>query len=228
MKYKSQVFTEASGSVGGLTFSHNKGGLYTRARAIPVNPASPFQEIVRNATALLTNLWVDLLTADQRRDWETYAFQVRIPNSLGEPVQIPALAMYVRSNVSRLQQGLPRVDAAPTIFNLGGFTSPSFTFNSAASSLAVTFEETDAWVGEDDAAMLVYTSREQNPTIKFFKGPYRLAGAILGNLALPPTSPADIVTPFPAAIGNSVFVRVRVTRVDGRLSADFRDFAVST
>ena len=38
MLFKSAAFTQASGSVGGLTFAHNRGGMYTRARSIPVNP----------------------------------------------------------------------------------------------------------------------------------------------------------------------------------------------
>lgn len=227
MKYKSQVFTEASGSVGGLTFSHNKGGLYTRARAVPTNPNTPFQQVIRNATTFLTNAWVDILTDADRASWQTYTDNVIMRNVLGAAIKLPALAHYVRSNVSRLQQGLPRVDSAPVIFNLGAFSTPTFTFAASGSILSVTFDVADPWVSEDDSAMLVYTSRQQNPTIVFFKGPYRLAGAILGEVASPPTSPADIVAPFPATVGNSVFVRVRVTRADGRLSDDFRNFAIS-
>lgn len=227
MKFKSLLFAQTSGSMGGVTFSHNRGGLYTRSRAIPTNPATPFQEVIRNATTQLTNFWLDTLTVAERLAWETYAENVTVTDRLGEQMKLPPLAMYVRSNVSRLQQGLPRQDAAPVIFNLGGFTGPSFTFAQATSTLSVTFEPGDGWANEDDSAMLVYTSREQNPTIKFFKGPYRLAGAVLGDLALPPTSPADIVTPFPAAVGNRIFVQVRVTRADGRLSEAFRDLTVS-
>lgn len=227
MKYKSLVFTEASGSIGGMTYSHNKGGLYVRARTIPVNPATPFQEIVRNATAFLTDAWITLLTPAQRLGWETYAANVTIPDRLGAQMNLPPISHYVRSNVSRMQQGLPRVDAAPVSFTLGGFTSPTFTYVQATSSIVVAFDDTDLWVDKDDAAMLVYVSREQNPTIKYFKGPYRLAGAILGDALLPPTTPATIVSPFPAAVDNLVFARVRVTRDDGRLSLDFRDFATS-
>lgn len=227
MKYKSLLLSQASGSTGGLTFSRNKGGPYIRARVVPINPGTPFQEVIRNATTQLTNLWLDTLTADQRLSWETYADNVTVTDRLGEQIKLPALAHYVRSNVPRIQQGLSRDDSAPTIFNLGGFTAPTFTFNSAASSLAVTFDNTDGWANQDGGAMLVFTSREQNPTIVFFKNPYRLAGAILGDGTTPPTSPANFVTPFPAAIGNLVFVRVRATRNDGRLSEDFRNFATS-
>lgn len=227
MKYTSLILAAASGSVGGLTYSHNKGGQYIRTRVIPVNPATPFQEVIRNGTSFLTNAWVNVLDAEQRAAWETYADNVTVTDRLGAQIKLPALAHYVRSNVPRLQQGLPRVDTAPVIFNLGGFSSPTFTFDQATSILSVAFNITDGWVNEDDAAMLVFTSREQNPTIVFFKGPYRLAGAIAGDLALPPVSPATLTTPFPAAVGNLIFVRVRVTRVDGRLSEEFRGFAVS-
>lgn len=227
MKFKSVMFSEASGSIGGTTFSHNAGGKYVRERVIPVNPATPFQEVIRNATTQLTNFWLDTLTPEQRLAWDTYGKNVTVTDKLGAQINLSGISHYVRSNVPRIQQGLTRIDDAPTIFNLGGFTAPGFTFNAAASSLGVIFDVGDGWVDDDDAAMLVYTARQQNPTIVFFKGPYRLAGGILGDLALPPTSPADIVTPFPAAVGNQVFVRVRVTQADGRLSEDFRNVVVS-
>ena len=43
MKFTSQVYTQASGSVGGLTYSHNRSGMYTRARSTPTDPASTLQ-----------------------------------------------------------------------------------------------------------------------------------------------------------------------------------------
>lgn len=227
MKFKSPIFSQASGSIGGMTFSHNKGGLYVRARAIPTNPGTIFQEVIRNATTQLTDFWLDILSDAQRLSWETYAENVTITDRLGAQMKLPPLSHYVRSNVSRLQTGLPRLDDAPTVFNLGSFTAPSFTFAQATSTLSVTFDNTDAWANATGAALMVYTSREQNPTINFFKGPYRFAGNILGDDTTAPTSPADIVTPFPAAVGNQIFVQVRASQADGRLSELFRDLAVS-
>jgi len=228
MKYEPLLTAAASGKLGGIVFSHNAGGKYVRQLVIPTNPASPQQEVIRVATAQLSNLWVNTLTQAQRDNWEAYAAAVPIPDALGNPVFIKGMPMYVRSNVSRLQSGLPRNDDGPTILDLGEFTFPTFDPpDAAADEVDVNFTTGDDWVSEDDAAMLIYASRAQNATINFFKGPYRLAGAILGDSGAPPTSPATITLPFAVVAGQRIFFRARVTRADGRLSTDFRNFGTA-
>jgi hypothetical protein len=66
--------------------------------------------------------------------------------------------------------------------------------------------------------MFGYISRPQNITKNFFRGPYRYAGKIEGDSVTPPTSPATLVSDFPYAAGQRAFLRVRVSRADGRLS----------
>ena len=223
MKFKSALVTEASGSIGGMTASRNRGGQYLRARAVPVNPNTPQQQAIRGFVASLTSGWNSLLTSDQRSSWDEYALNVPLPDTLGEPRNVGGLAMYVRSNVPRLQAALPQVDDAPTTFNLGSFTNPSFgTFAATTNDFAVTFTAADAWANEDDSAMLLLGSRPQNPAVNFFKGPYRFAGLIAGDAITPPTSPATIVNPFAFAVGQRVFVQARISRVDGRLTLPFR------
>jgi len=223
MKIKSALLTQASGSIGGLTASRNAGGMYFRARSVPVNPQTAQQIAIRNALSTLTTAWQETLTDAQREAWTTYAENVLLPDALGEPRNVGGIGMYVRSNVPRLQAGLPRVDDGPVVFDQASFTAPTTSItDDLTMNLTVTFDSGDAWVAEDDAAMLVYTSRQQAPSINFFKGPYRLAGTIAGNLATPPTSPATLTTAFPAAVANAMFSQFRVTRADGRLSPIIR------
>lgn len=223
MKIKSGLVTQMSGSVGGLTGAHNQGGLYFRGRSIPVNPSTPFQQTVRNAITVLTSRWNGTLTPAQRDAWRVYDQNVTIIDRLGDPRQIGAIGHYVRSNVPRIQVGLPIVDDAPTTFDLGSFTPPTVTFTAADPyTVDVGFDDTDTWANEDDAAMLVYLSRQQNPGIEFFKGPYRFGDRIDGNSTTPPTSPATIASLFPGVADNRAFAQVRVTRADGRLSGTFR------
>lgn len=221
------IFTQMSGSLGGITASRNSAGSYLRSRTVPVNPATPFQETVRQATAQLTDNWENLLTAAQRVGWRTYAANVPIPGKLGSPVSVQGLSMYVRSNVPRIQSALARVDDAPTNFTLGSFVEPTFIATASADTVDVTFDNTDAWANETGSAMLLYFSRPQNGSIIFFKGPYRLAGTIAGDDTTAPTSPATIAAPFPFTAANNVFAAVRVSRVDGRLSTQFRGFSLA-
>lgn len=223
MLYKSQVYTQASGSIGGITYSHNAGGLYTRARAIPVNPNTGFQQTIRSLFATLGNAWQNILTAPLRDSWETYASNYKLTNALGELINISGVAMFARNNTARLQAGLARVDDAPTIFT-GGPSDPTLegAASEATQDLTITFDDTLPWVDEDGAGLLVYISRPQGPTINFFKGPYRFAGSIDGNATLPETSPGTVTAPFVFVAGQVLHVRIVIVGADGRIGPNFR------
>ncbi len=227
MKFKSQILTQASGSVGGLTFSHNRGGMYTRARSIPTDPATPQQVAVRGFVASLTSLWNGVLTLAQREAWDVYALGTFIPDSLGEPRNIGGLGHYVRSNVPRLQIGLDRVDDGPIPTGFEEFTNPTFdTFDAAADQFNVNFTDTDPWANEVGGAMLVFASRPKNESINFFKGPYRTTTAGIIGAVIPPTSPSTQPAPFVFAPGQKIFLYIRATGADGRLSAPFRSLGL--
>lgn len=227
MKFKSALLTSASGSVGGATWSRNKGGMYIRARAIPTNPSSTYQQTVRSAMAQLVTLWGSVLTAAQRAAWDVYADNTPLIDPLGSPTLVSGLNMYVRGNVLRLQTALVRADDAPTTYDLGGYTEPSVTASEATQQVSVAFDNTDAWANEDEAAMFCSVSRPFGAGINYFTGPYRLAGLVEGDSTTPPTSPATIAVPFAFVAGQKLGVRCVVSRADGRRSADFRDVIVA-
>ncbi len=223
MKIKSQTFTQASGSLGGITASHNRGGLYLRARATPVNPNTPQQQEIRGFVAQLTSLWTNVLSPIDRATWDLYALNVPLPDRLGEPRNVGGLAMYVRSNVPRMQSPLPRVDQGPGIFDLGDYSPPTLgILSAAAGTIDVSFAASDAWPSETQAAMIMWTSRGKNPSINYFKGPYRKADRILGDQPAPPVPPSTLTPAFPVLEGQRYFFRFNVTRADGRLGAEYR------
>lgn len=226
MIYKSPLISQASGSLAGTTWSRNRGGMYLRARAMPTNPNSPQQQALRAIMAMLTTAWRNELDADEREAWETYAANVPLLNKLGEPKNVTGLNMFVRSNMVRLQAaeaGLTRIDAAPTVFNLGSYTAPSLeNIDESDGDCQIAFTAADAWNTADGGFMAIFLSRGQDPTIRYYKGPYRYAGIILGDTATPPTSPATITLPFAVAAGQTVFAKVIVGQPDGRTSSPFR------
>lgn len=225
MKFKSAILTQASGSVGGATYSRNRGGMYIRARSVPTNPSSAFQETVRALVASLTTAWVSTLTAAQRSAWNVYAENVLMPDSLGEARNIGGLGHYIRSNVPRMQAGLSRIDDGPTVYSLPTFTAPTIDAITAADDDAdITFTAADDWATETGGALIIAASRPQNVSINYFTGPYRYAGLVEGDDTTPPTSPAAIDLPFAVTAGQRVFFRMRVCRADGRLSLPFRLF----
>ncbi len=223
MLIKSALITQISGSLGGMTGSHNRGGNYLRARAIPVNPNSPQQQAVRNAMTDLVGRWGGVLTPAQRDGWSDYAESTPVLNSLGDEVTLSGINMYTSSNIPRVQAGLDIVDDRPPFNNFG--EAQEFVLSNASAGSGefdVVYGTPGAWADEDGSALLVYSSRPVNPAVRFFRGPYRFAAAVLGDSTTPPTSPETVTSPFGLIDGSVLHVQARVTRADGRLSPVFR------
>lgn len=215
----SPLISSGSGKLGGVVLLRTTGGFAVRALVTPVNPNTPQQSFIRATLADLSNRWANVLTQAERDLWAVYALNTPLVGPLGTIRTVSGLNMYVRANVVRRQAtGLARTDIAPTIFDLGEFDPIQGIGMGVPSNIGFTFDNTDAWANETGSAMLVFASRPQNASIEFFRGPYQLAGQVDGDDTVAPTSPAAITNPFLMAVGQKVFLRVRVTRLDGRLS----------
>lgn len=211
--FKSQLLTQASGSVGGVTFTRTNSGMVIRGRSMPINPRSELQQVVRNSVGQLATRWVEVLTEEQRELWTAYAKNVLVKNKLGDSIALAGNAMYIRCNVPRLQAGLIVVDDAPTAFSTGDALSKPELYQDEATPFAVEFnwEATSTSPGR----VLVYVSAPQNASKNFFKGPFRYNSKALLS--------AGSVNPVPNpqwVKGQRLFVRARVSYDDGRLSPE--------
>lgn len=228
MKFTSQVYSAVSGSIGGITYSHNRGGMYTRTRAVPTNPSSNQQQFVRNALSYLVDRWSNTLTAAQRTAWDDYAANVAVTDALGQSIYLTGQNHYVRSNVIRQQINnlvgsavLTIIDDGPTVFTLAE-TDPTAAYSMTAPTTgSLAFDTNLDWVSEDDSALFLFTGSAQNAAINFFKGPYRITGVVQGDATTPPTSPQAIASVITYAAGQGVFTYARISRADGRLSTRF-------
>lgn len=215
---------QRSGKQGGIVWSRNRYGPYTRDRAIPVNPNTDLQVAVRNAVRALTIAWADTLTAAQRNWWDTYAANVTWLDKMGRATFLTGLNHYVRCNTPLIVNGYTRVDAAPSIYDLApAELSLAVTASQATQQLSVAFDDGLDWCDADGAYQFVYMGSPQNGSRKFFGGPWRLAGVIEGSSVAPPTSPVAFAAPFPFAEGNRIWVRTRIALDDGRLSQFAQD-----
>lgn len=220
MKFKSSVYTQASGSIGGITYSRNAGGMYTRARAVPTNPNTPAQQDVKAKLSNLAQVWSNVLTPVQRSGWEAYAAAVPVLDSLGEERPISGNAMFVRCNMARLVAGLNYISIPPTTMTMAGLTPPTIISATGSSGvLSIGITNSDAWANTVNGQLFVFVSQPQSQGVNFFKGPFRYAGRVPG-AATPPTSPQAITSPFPFVAGNKIFARFVASNADGRLSAD--------
>lgn len=219
MKYLSQIMTSASGSMNGVTASRNRGGQYFRRRAVPVNPNTSAQQSARAALSTLTTAWGTELTESQRQGWNEYAQVVPVTNTLGESIKLSGQQMFIRGNQIRVND--PEVEVAydaPTIMNRGSFTPIVVTAARTSNDLEFTINPDDEWNNTPGSFMYISTSRAISPGVSYFKGPYQLATEpVYANpAALPDQVVSMVFSNLP--IGQNVFVRVRVSFGDGRLS----------
>jgi hypothetical protein len=224
MLFKSQLITQASGSVGGTTFARNSYGMYTRARAKPVNPNTPAQQLIRNAMAQAHEAW-NALTKTVQDTWNSYATNTTIPNRLGDPVKLTGRAHYLRQYVLRSQAGLSPITSAPTVPGLTQLSTVTVT--ATTEQLSVAFNNQDEWASHAGGFLAVYESPPQGPGINYYRGPYRYVGKVAG-AATPPTSPQTFQHAFPVSTGDKVFIRLVAVTHGGRLSTQqFKSCVVS-
>lgn len=213
-----------SGKLGTHVMSHNKGGHYARMNSLNVNPATPEQQVMRDALSALSTRWRDVVTPAQRDQWTAYTAGSPYTNRLGESKIMPPLSMYIRCNAPRLQAGLVIADDGPIINGDGTLTPPTVaTWTAHADNTGngpggIAWTLGDTWnptTMETDSALMMFISRPQNPTVVFFKGPYRLANVIGAGHTNPFTTALDS---FPAGSGQKKFFRFVASCKDGRLT----------
>lgn len=136
MKVTSAIFETMSGKLGGAVASKARGGVkYLRALVIPSNPQSSDQTAVRAILTGLAGAWKSTLTDSQRAAWSALAAD-----------QESGIDVYCGNNLTVMQAGHARVDAAPasrslawtSIPDLSTWTllidGPDFAFNSPAAA----------------------------------------------------------------------------------------------
>ncbi len=218
---------QMAGSIAGNTFARNRYGNYVRARTKPVNPNTALQVAVRAALAELTVRWASILTAGQRTAWNLYGASVVMSNRLGESVNLSGFNHYIRSNSFRTRYAIAPVDDGPVIFELPD-QDPAFSITASEATQVITlaFDDVLPWASEDNAFLVVYQGQPQTAQRNFFAGPWRNAGIIFGDLAIPITTPQDVPVSFAIAEGQRLWTYARISRADGRLSEPFRDDVV--
>ena len=82
MKYIGLLSSAASGKLGGIVASHNRGGTYFRHHAVPVQPRTPAQTAVRNQLQGFSSAFKNL-TPTQIAGWNALALTVTLKSKLG-------------------------------------------------------------------------------------------------------------------------------------------------
>jgi hypothetical protein len=90
---------DVRGSIGDVTWSRNRGGLYTKARVAPENKNTLPQQYARRALALLSISWSDVLDHAEREAWKSYAHGWPQPNTWGTPTNTNGYTRFIQVNL---------------------------------------------------------------------------------------------------------------------------------
>lgn len=208
---------QRSGSIGGTVWSHNSAGAYIRNRSVPVNPNTDRQSAVRTAVRNLAIFWETELTQALRDGWEVYAAAVTWVNRLGQSINLTGLNHFIRCNTQKVVSGIPRIDLAPAIQDIGDAEDAlSATASEGTQDLTIDGNPAAPWLVEALGWQYYYMGLPQNSSRHFFGGPYRFVTAVPG--AGPPPFPVVHAAPFAFQEGQRIWIRSRIQRGDGRLS----------
>jgi len=171
MLFLSDRMTSASGSIGGTTFSHNRFGLYTRARRVPVNPSTNFQQGSRAAFGDASAAW-RLLTAVQRAGWNLHAANSPVVNKLGSTVFLTGHQWFTATQQMASYLEVATIATPPTAPGKWPISSTTPTVVLDASLL--TAAVTGLTAGGQDMQLGLFVGNPVSAGVSFYAGPYTL------------------------------------------------------
>lgn len=127
---------QLSGSVGGVTASRNRFGMYLRNRTVPVNPQSVRQNAARAIFGTAATDWSNL-TGPQRENWAAYAATTPVLNRLGETVYLNGFQMYVASAAVAIATNISAFSDAPATPGRATFGAPLAVTLSEATGVTI-------------------------------------------------------------------------------------------
>lgn len=225
--FKSQILTQASGSVGGLTYTRGASGLVMRARAKPVNTTARRQTDAANAFTQAVLRWRQVLTAAQRASWELYAQNVPRTSALGDQRPRTGLNLFIHrallvNRVLRLdpENTLLNPTDAPTIFNRShaGLRQIDFAFASG-DVIQYGFDDSLPW-NTTAGGLLLFVSAPTNPSRQPLAQPFRVAHWLDGDVVTSPPDAFDTNSNagYQLNVGQAVAIKAVALTPDGRVS----------
>jgi hypothetical protein len=123
MKIISLMFSAASGKLGGIVASHNRGGAYIRHHSIPTQPRTAAQKLVRNQLQAFSAAFKSL-TASQIAGWNALGATVSLKSKLGTTYHPTGQQLFVSCNKHLANVGITtQLSNAPTIPSIPGMTT---------------------------------------------------------------------------------------------------------
>ena len=220
MKFKSPIISDASGSIGGATFSKNKGGLFIRAKIKGTNPQSDAQTAQRGQFSTISATW-RTLTDDQRAAWEAATPYFPYQDKLGQTKNYSGAQLYSKLNggIRSASPSASLLVTPPAPVSIPTLTVTGFAVTNGSGNMALTGTFAPTTVPAD-CVLMVYTTSGLSAGIS---SPQNSTYKLLGRIA----ASANIATQLAvldggqptAALESKVFLSMTlISTVSGQMS----------
>ena len=195
-----------SGSMAGTTAGRNRFGQYERSRAIPVNPSTGAQGLVRARMTTNSTAW-RALTSAQRAGWNGLGLNMVRTDSLGQSYTLQGNQAYASVNNNRALSTLAPIPDAPAIATPINIITATLTLTAASLSLAYTATPLAA------ATYLALFASPQRSAGRSFEGDLRFIKLSTAAQATPLVALTEYTAKFGVpVVGNRIFfVAVTIT-----------------
>jgi hypothetical protein len=225
MKYLSALISQGSASIGGATFSKNRGGNYIRKRVAPVQPRSSAQQAVRATLSALSGQWKGLGAAVIAA-WSALASTITLKDSLGNSYTPTGNQLFVGCNATLTACAEPVVTAAPA-------GTPAFpdmlpiavTATAGTPSLAITTSLAAAPTGY---LFLIRATPQGSAGIAFFgTSKYRIIGHFAASMFASINALSAYNTRFGALVaGSKLSVRVTLVQISSGFESMYAEATI--
>lgn len=165
MLFKSNTITQASGSVGGTVYSRTKSGMVMKARSVPTNPSSKRQRAQLSGRIQAINWWNNVLTPDERQQWNEYAANVPVINALGASFHRTGQQWFLGRTVYQLQVTHSIFGSPPTVFDRPALQMPTIDYVDASPDIELRWLNTNQLPAKDDGTIIAYVTKPVNASI---------------------------------------------------------------
>lgn len=206
-----------SGSYQGITSSRNRFGQYVRTRAIPVNPRTSPQTVVRARLAANAAAWRGL-TDEQRAGWGSLSLLMARQDSLGQSYNPTGFGAFVSVNNNRAASGNSLIDDPPAYVTPSALESVTPAAAAGAGTFTVAYDPTPLPSG---VQLFIFASPPRS-TGRDFEFDFRLVLVTAAAAASPANIASAYTSRFGALIeGTKIFISA-VVYEDGFVSSPLR------
>ena len=124
MKIINKLFTDASGSINGLTFEKSSGGLSMRLKTQPKKGRTQAQNKIRTSFAQSITVW-RRISVESRAQWGAWGKTLKKYDRLGNRLEISGLSAFTGAYIVSKEMGISQVRLADIAVKKAGYVRQS-------------------------------------------------------------------------------------------------------